>query len=80
MNRLPWLTVERWLARAEIGLLELRLLRLDDMRWKDWRVEWGHAGRRLKGATFGGDGREQRARAELQRRKAKYIRIWQQVG
>lgn len=80
MTRLSWRIVERWQARSEIGVLELRLLRLDDDTWKDMRVEWGRADRRLEGESFGGTGREERARAELQRRKEKVFRIWQRVA
>lgn len=80
MTRLSWRIVEHWQARSELGVLELRLLQLDDATWKDMRVEWGRAGRRLEGESFGGPGREQRARQELQRRKDKVFRIWRQVA
>ncbi len=71
-----WQTVELWQARSEMGVLELRLQRASGGR--AWRVAWCRPGER-RGVTYGGVDPEQRARAELERRKQRYPRVWQMV-
>ncbi len=72
-----WQTVEHWQARSELGVLELCLQRAGV--GQAWRVVWCRPGER-RGVTFAGTDPERRARAELERRKAKYVRVWQLLG
>lgn len=74
-----WRTVEKWQASSEIGPLELHLLRAEGAYSQAWRVESAGPTGRAKPATFTGNDREQRARTELDRRKTRYPRVWQQV-
>ena len=79
MTRLAWQVVECWQARTEMGIVELWLLRVvDGQHSQAWRVEWvqqcnGHR----KGVVCGD---ESRARDELERRKARYPRVWRPAG
>lgn len=77
-----WETVEHWQARSELGVSELWLQRLDSVYSQAWRVEWGKQGGSRRGASFAGDDREQKARAEIERRKAAYKGDgnWEKVG
>lgn len=81
MTRAGWQTVEHWQVHTSLGVWELYLLQVDDIFSKAWRVEWCWRGHQRKGESFGGDGREVRARQELDRRKARYVDAeWQLVG
>lgn len=79
MTRMNWQTVEHWTA-DESGSLELYLLHVDDEYSKSWRVEWGSPGGPRRGATFAGPDREQKARAEFERRKTAYHVGWRQTA
>lgn len=70
-----WQTVEHWQAQSPHGMVwELRLKQVvDDPFSTAWRVEWGQQGHQHKGASFTGDGREERARELLELRKSKYV-------
>ncbi len=71
---------EHWEAHGEIAVWQLWLKRLDSPFSQAWRVEWGQQGGHRKGASFTGDDREQRARAELERRKENFTYgLWRQV-
>lgn len=77
-----WQTVEHWQANGEIAVWELWLKRVVDEPYSTaWRVEWGQRGHGRKGESFTGEGREQRARDELERRKDAFTYgMWRKVG
>ncbi len=75
-----WETVELWRARSEAGVWELRLLHLDHVWSQAWRVEWGWQGHQRRGQSYSGEGREERARAEIERRKVRHGGEWHLVG
>lgn len=77
-----WQVVEQWQAHGEIAIWELWLKHVVDEPFSTaWRVEWGQRGGQRQGVSFTGDDREDRARAELQRRKDKFLYgVWRQVS
>ncbi len=79
---MPWRVVEHWQAHGEIAVWELWLKQVVDEPYSTaWRVEWGQQGHQRKGESFTGEAREERARAELERRRHQFTDgVWRRVA
>ena len=74
-----WRIMERWQIQLDFGVTEVYLLHIDDVFNNVWRVEWGPRGGYRKGESYAGEGHEQRARKDLEQRKARYGNGWEMV-